>query len=196
MNDFAHRSELVRDAYRFAAEAHAGQVKDSDGSPYLDHLVDVARMVDEAGYDDEVVAAALLHDVVEHAGAGIDEVRASFGDGVADLVSALTEPDGIEPWERRKRAHRDRIARGDGRVQALFAADKAANAAALRRAVQRSGEKGVERLDGKLNHYRATLDMMRDQASDPVAARLREELDRLAAERAPAANSSQLRSPS
>jgi (p)ppGpp synthase/HD superfamily hydrolase len=191
LKDFDHRSALVRRAYRYAAARHAGQVKDTDGSPYLEHAVAVARIVDDAGYDDQVVAAALLHDVIEHAGADIDEIRDEFGDGVADLVAAMTEPEGIEPWERRKRAHREQIAAAGSRAGALFAADKAANVAALRRAVKRGGR--PDRMDRKVRHYRATLDML---SGDPIAARLREELDRLAAERAPCANSSQLRTPS
>lgn len=193
MEPFSHRSELVREAYRFAMDAHAGQVKDIDGSPYLEHLVTVARMVDAAGLDDDVVAAALLHDVVEHAGIDIERVRAAFGDAVASLVAAMTEPAGIQSWERRKRAHRERIARGDARARSLFAADKAANASSLRRALQRRGEEGVERIDGRVEHYRATLGILNGPANDPVAARLREELDRLAAERVPAQRRSSLR---
>ena len=193
MNGFDHRSQLVRKAYLYATAAHAGQVKDSDGSPYIEHLVAVAQLVDDAGYDDQVVAAALLHDVVEHTEVSVADIRVEFGDGVADLVEALTEPQDIDSWERRKRAHRERIAHGgDARAQALFAADKAANAAALRRAIKRGNR--VERMDGKVDHYTATLDML---AGDPVSTRLREELDRLAAERQqPPANRSQLRSPS
>jgi (p)ppGpp synthase/HD superfamily hydrolase len=193
VRDFEHASPLVRSAYRYATAAHAGQVKDSDGSPYIDHLVAVAQLVDDAGYDDQVVAAALLHDVIEHADGSVADIRAEFGDGVADLVEAMTEPEGIESWERRKRAHRERIAHGgNARAQALFAADKAANAAALRRAIKRGNR--VERMDGKVDHYTATLKML---DGDPVSTRLREELDRLAAERRqPSANRSQLRSPS
>jgi hypothetical protein len=109
----------------------------------------------------------------------------------------MTEPPDVEPWERRKRMHRERIAHADRRARALFAADKAANAAALRRAVKRRGDDHLDRIDGKVSHYRAALDMLPSgNDADPVAARLRAELDRLAAERAPAANRSQLRSPS
>jgi (p)ppGpp synthase/HD superfamily hydrolase len=188
VKEFAHRSPLVRRAYRYAAARHAGQTKDSDGSPYLDHPVAVARIVENAGYDDEVVAAALLHDVIEHAGADIGEIRGEFGDGVGDLVAAMTEPADIEPWERRKRAHRAQIAAAGPRAGALFAADKAANAAALRRALKHG--RHPDHMDRKVSHYRATLDMM---SGDPIAERLRYELDRLAAERAPARRRSPLR---
>ena len=191
MRDYKHDSQLVRDAYRYAAVRHAGQVKDSDGTPYLDHLVDVARLVEQAGYGDDVIAAGLLHDVVEKGGASVDEVREEFGDDVADLVAAMTEPEDIKSWSRRKRAHRRRIARADPRARALFVADKAANAAALRRALEH-GEYPA-RFKEKLGHYQATLTML---DGGPLARRLRDELDRLSAQQAPAANKSQLRAPS
>jgi (p)ppGpp synthase/HD superfamily hydrolase len=191
VRDYAHDSRLVRHAYRYAALRHAGQVKDSDGSPYLDHLVAVARLVEVAGYDDDVIAAALLHDVVEKAGATIDELRGEFGDDVADLVAAMTEPEGIPSWARRKRVHREAIAHADPRARALFIADKAANAASLRRALDR-GEK-PPRFKDKLGHYKATLTML---SGDPMARRLRDELDRLSLERPPAAKPSQLQTPS
>ena len=187
MRDYAHDSPLVRNAYRYAALCHAGQVKDSDGSPYLDHLVAVARLVEQAGYDDDVIAAALLHDVVEKASVTVDDVREDFGDDVADLVAAMTEPEDIKSWSRRKRAHRERIARADPRARALFVADKAANAASLRRALER-GEYPA-RFRDKVGHYRDTLAML---GSDPLARRLRDELDRLSLERTPAAKTSQL----
>ena len=187
MRDYAHDSQLVRNAYRYAALSHAGQVKDSAGSPYLDHLVAVARLVEQAGYDDDVIAAALLHDVVEKAGATVDDVRTEFGDEVADLVAAMTEPEDIKSWSRRKRAHRERIVRADPRARALFVADKAANAAALRRALEH-GEYPA-RFRDKVGHYRATLALL---SGDPMARRLRDELDRLKLQRTPAAKTSHL----
>jgi (p)ppGpp synthase/HD superfamily hydrolase len=170
-------SELVENAHRFAVEAHEGQEK--DGAPYIDHLVAVARLVERAGYGDEVVAAALLHDVVEHTDVELEEVRGRFGSGVADLVDAMTEPAEIEPWARRKRAHRDRISRSGPNATAIFAADKVANAASLRLALARNGD--VEGADAKVDHYRATLEMV--GPTGPVARHLRDELDRLADQR-------------
>jgi ketosteroid isomerase-like protein len=186
---FTESSALVRDAYELAAATHAGELQDSDCTPYIEHVVSVARLVREAGFDDEVVAAALLHDVVEHSGADVGELRARFGDEVADLVAAMTEPAGIEPFERRKAAHRDQIAAVGGAAEAIFAADKVANASSLRRGIVLSGEDDVARrlsaaLEDKVDHYRATLALVGELIGSPLPERLREELERLDEDRA------------
>jgi (p)ppGpp synthase/HD superfamily hydrolase len=80
--EYQSGSELERQAYDFVLERHAGQ-KRRDGSDYTDHLVAVASLVREVmGIDDEqVLAAALLHDVVEDAGVSLDELETKFGSG-------------------------------------------------------------------------------------------------------------------
>jgi len=77
--EYQSASELERQAYDFVLEKHAGQ-KRRDGSDYTDHLVAVASLVREVmGIDDEqVLAAALLHDVVEDAGVSLEELEAKF----------------------------------------------------------------------------------------------------------------------
>jgi (p)ppGpp synthase/HD superfamily hydrolase len=198
MDDLAFRtpSALVGDAYEFAAAAHAGQVKDSDGLPYLDHAVEVARLVEDAGFDDEVVAAALLHDVPEHAGCTLDQIAERFGPGVTELVAAMTDPPGDGSWEARKRLHRERIAAAGPRAEAIFTADKAVNAASLRRAIHSSGEAAVASrlgtpLEERVDHYQATLELFDTEVASPLARHLREELQRLGAERRIAGNGSQ-----
>jgi (p)ppGpp synthase/HD superfamily hydrolase len=110
---FTRRSPLLEEAYRFAAEAHAHQRSESDGGPYIRHPLAVARLVCEAGYDDEVVAAALLHDTVEDTDVSEGEIRRRFGRPIADLVAALTEPADMEPFEARKEAHRRQVVEAD-----------------------------------------------------------------------------------
>ena len=103
----ADRSELVRGALEAAREAHAGQIRNgSGGMPYIEHPVAVADLLAEHGFGDEVLAAALLHDVVEESDAGVGEIRARFGEPVGGLVDALTDEEKIQPYERRKDAHR------------------------------------------------------------------------------------------
>src|SRR4051794_35271430 len=86
------RSDLVKDALDLARRAHAGQLRrGSDGHPYIDHPVAVAEKLCERRFPDEVLAAALLHDVVEKSDVEMPEVRARFGAVVGDLVEAMTE---------------------------------------------------------------------------------------------------------
>lgn len=164
------RSDLVRDALETARSTHAGQLRrGSDGHPYIDHPLAVAEILVKYRYGDEVVAAGLLHDVVEKSDTGIDDVRERFGDVVADLVEALTEDESIDDYEERKEEHRQRVAAADPAALAIFAADKLTNVAMLREAYALIDE-GVSdelavSLDLKIYIWEADLEMLFEQAA-------------------------------
>ncbi len=165
------RSDLLREALETARKAHAGQLRrGSDGRPYIDHPVAVAERLYQLGYRDEVVAAALLHDVVEKSEVESDELREVFGDPVTDLVEALTEDESIEEYEERKREHRSRVGRIGGDAVAIFAADKLANVAMLREAYALIGERVSEELavslDLKIYVWEEDLEMLFDAAPE------------------------------
>ena len=82
-------------AYRYAAFAHAGQVRHS-GEPYISHPVAVACILAKLHLDVPTLLAALLHDVVEDTGVASAEISEQFGKQVADLVDGLTKLDKIE----------------------------------------------------------------------------------------------------
>jgi (p)ppGpp synthase/HD superfamily hydrolase len=165
------RSELVKDALEAARGAHAGQLRrGSDGRPFIEHPVAVAELLVEDRHGDEVVAAALLHDVVEKSEVGIGEVRERFGEVVATLVAAMTEDDSIPSYEDRKEEHRHRVAESDPAALAIFAADKLTNVAMLREAYALIGESVSEELavplDLKIYIWEADLEMLFDEAPD------------------------------
>ncbi len=119
---------LARDAYDFAAAAHAGQERKGDGSPYMAHPVEVARLLHAEGVADEaLLAATFLHDVVEDTNHPLSEIRDRFGGEVAAVVEAMTEDKSIEPYEARKDHHRDQVEAGGERAVLIYAADKLAN---------------------------------------------------------------------
>jgi GTP diphosphokinase / guanosine-3',5'-bis(diphosphate) 3'-diphosphatase len=82
--------DLVRRAYTFAQHAHEGQKRYS-GEPYLNHLVEVARMLAEIGMGAPTVAAGLLHDTIEDTKATDAEVREQFGEEILFLVQGVTK---------------------------------------------------------------------------------------------------------
>ena len=132
------RSALVTDALACAREAHAGQVRNgSGGMPYVEHPMMVAALLAEHGYGEEVVAAALLHDVVEDSETTVGELRERFGEPVAGLVAALSDDESIEDYRERKEEHRARVRRADGDALAIYGADKLTNVETLRTAFAR-----------------------------------------------------------
>src|ERR687885_306123 len=82
--------DLLARAFRFAAAAHEGQQRRS-GEAFIHHPWGVAKICAQLRLDEQTLAAALLHDVVEDTGTELDEVRSEFGDEVARLVDGVTK---------------------------------------------------------------------------------------------------------
>jgi len=136
----ASRSKLIARALAKATEAHAGQTRNgSGGLPYIEHPRMVAATLAARGYSDATLAAALLHDVVEDTDSTVEELRAEFGDEVADLVAALSDDESIESYRERKDEHRRRVAEVDGDALAIYAADKLTNMTTLHAAIEGEG---------------------------------------------------------
>jgi (p)ppGpp synthase/HD superfamily hydrolase len=152
---------LASRAREFAAEAY-GPEHD------LGHPTEVATLVGSS--DEELWAAAMLHDVVEDTDVDLGEIAAEFGSRVAALVGAMTEDDSIADYGDRKQEHRARARDAGADAARLFVADKLSNARRMRR--------GQKRLDiRKLEHYRATVETMRAAYPDlPLLAELEAEL--------------------
>jgi GTP pyrophosphokinase len=82
--------DLLTRAFAFAAQAHAGQQRRS-GEEFIHHPWGAARICAELELDEQTIAAALLHDVVEDTGADLKSIRAEFGDEIAKLVEGVTK---------------------------------------------------------------------------------------------------------
>ncbi len=86
--------EIIERAYRFAKDAHAG-IRRRSGEPYILHPIAVAKIASqEIGLGSTSIVAALLHDVVEDTEYTVEDIRAHFGDKVAQIVSGLTKISG------------------------------------------------------------------------------------------------------
>src|SRR6476659_6303671 len=82
---------IVERAIEFATEHHKSMLRKGSKTPYLAHLFNVCRILDEWNCSDEILAAALLHDIVEDTAVTIDQVEEIFGKNVAELVRGATE---------------------------------------------------------------------------------------------------------
>lgn len=77
------------EAMMFAVEAHKGQLRD-DGKPFIVHPATVAAILQNVTDDEDILAAAWLHDVVEDTSVSIEVIEARFGSRVANLVMEVT----------------------------------------------------------------------------------------------------------
>ena len=154
-------------AFAFAQERHAGQTRDSDAAPFILHPLEVAVLLRNRGYEDDVVAAGLLHDVVEDSGATADEIAERFGPRIGALVAACTDDPSIEPYAERKAALRAAVAGAGADAQAIYAADKVAKVRELRAELARDpGRADDPRTAARLAHYDASLAMLDREAPD------------------------------
>jgi guanosine-3',5'-bis(diphosphate) 3'-pyrophosphohydrolase len=180
----AERSPLVRAALEKARADHEGQVRNgSGGMPYVEHPKAVASLLDERGYGEEVLAAALLHDVVEDSETTLEELRELFGEAVAGMVGVLTDDESIEAYRERKAEHRERVAAAGEDALAIYAADKLTNIRMLNRTYAEKGEAVAEEfkvpIDLKAEIWEADLELLREKAPelpflDPLEEELRE----------------------
>jgi (p)ppGpp synthase/HD superfamily hydrolase len=185
----AARSEVIARAESRAAEAHAGQIRNgSGGLPYIEHPRMVAATLAAHDYADATLAAALLHDVVEDSDTTVEQLRAEFGDEIADLVAALSDDEAIEDYRERKEEHRTRVAEVDGDALAIYAADKLTNLTTIHESIGREGEAPVAAefkvpLKLKLEVWSADAAMLRREAPDlPLLDRLDEAISLLGAD--------------
>jgi (p)ppGpp synthase/HD superfamily hydrolase len=183
----AERSPLVRNALEQARSDHAGQVRNgSGGMPYVEHPVRVAALLDEHGYGEAVLAAALLHDVVEDSETTLEELSEKFGEEVAGLVGAMTDDEEFEDYRERKAEHRERLAAAPVEALAIYGADKLTNSAALRASYAEAGDAVRDEfkvpLELKLEIWEKDLELLREKAPAlPFLDELEEELNRLRA---------------
>ncbi len=117
-----------------ALDIHAQQVRKGTDIPYVGHLLAVTSLVLEAGGDEEVAMAAVLHDAIEDVGAAQEvEIARRFGVRVARIVRACSDADVLPkpPWRARKEAYVAHLAEADADVLLVSCADKLHNARAI-----------------------------------------------------------------
>ena len=138
----------------------ASNVKETRAAFVL-HPLEVAALLERSGYPDHVVAAAVLHDVLEDTDARRSDLEQLFGREVADLVGAVSDDPAIEDEDERKRDLRERV-RGLGGYPAVLyaAADKVSKVRELRWVVASGAAQ--DQTAAKLARHRASLEMLEE----------------------------------
>ena len=171
---------MAQAALTFASARHANQYRETDHAPFIAHPIEVGCCCIADGQPDEVIAAGLLHDMLEKTRTTGAELQRRFGARIARLVESVSDDPSIGDYESRKRELRDRVAHAGSNTVAIFAADKTSK-------VRELALLPTSRLDdtttrAKLAHYRASLEMLRGVAGNSALVDLLDaELNRLVA---------------
>jgi (p)ppGpp synthase/HD superfamily hydrolase len=178
---FVDALPITKAALEFAASRHQGQLRDTDQAPFILHPLEVAHLLQGRDYPDHVIAAGVLHDVLEDTDVTESELAERFGREVAELVASVSEPAGDGGYAERKARLREVVAGASTDAAAIFAADKLAKAREFRLGlVSRRGT--AEAVDAdKLDHYWACLALLEHRLGpQPLVRQLRFELEALA----------------
>jgi (p)ppGpp synthase/HD superfamily hydrolase len=177
-------SNLVNRASEFAASAHRTQLRkgSSKGVPYIQHCFMVGFILQRAGFPDSVVAAGILHDVLEDTEATGQELEALFGADIAGWVNAVSEQDKSLPWEVRKARYLEILKSAPFEAMAIATADKIHNISSLIRALK--DEKDVWSLfrrgrTDQLSRFRTFIDTLGRRWEHPLLVELTERLSDL-----------------
>ncbi len=128
-------------ARNFAIKAHSGQVRKSDPEkPMIVHPINVGQILKQYEFDENVVAAGYLHDVVEDTSYELIDIKNNFGEDIASLVCGASEPDKSLSWEERKKHTIEETKKLDFRHKAIICADKISNLEDLRILSEIKGE--------------------------------------------------------
>lgn len=164
--------ERFNRAFLFAAKHHKGQARKKSTIPYIAHLIGVAGSVLEAGGDEDLAIAALLHDVVEDCGGKkmLAKVRHKFGKRVARIVDGCTDTylDPKPEWRKRKEDYIRHLKDADADTRLVSAADKLNNVRSILADYREMGDAIWDRFSGKregtLWYYRTLRDeFLRDK---------------------------------
>lgn len=166
-------ASLIEKAMRIAASAHKGQRRKELDIPYISHPVMVALLLEKHGFPDEVIAAALVHDVLEDTEFPEERLREELGNQVLEIVLAVSNNDSLS-WEDKKMRYVETVRCGGEGAKAVAIADKIHNAESLLLAHQSQGPlvwKNFNRGKAKKMWFEhAMLDMLKSTWAHPMIA--------------------------
>ena len=165
-------TELLDRAIIFAVQAHAGTERRGKGYPYIVHPMEAVEIVATMTTDQELLAAAALHDTVEDTEVTVEQLRTEFGKRIASLVADESDvmPEGMTEeasWHQRKQAAIDRLSKASHDAKIVALGDKLSNMRAIARDYAEIGDALWSRFHAKDPkdhewHYRGLADALRE----------------------------------
>lgn len=179
---FAEGLPHTHAAIAFAERLHGGQQR-ADGRPFILHPLEVAALLYDDGAPDHLIAAGVMHDLIEKTDATPADLRERFGPRITGLVLAVSDDDRIAGYAKRKAALRRQVAGAGEEALTLFAADKLSKLRELRRettgdSTNSATPSRVRALRARrLRHYQRSLALLEERLHDsPLVRELRDEL--------------------
>jgi len=165
-------TDLLDRAIVFAVNAHHNTERRGKGFPYIVHPMEAVEIVATITSDQELLAAAALHDTIEDTDVTIEDIRREFGDRIADLVHAESDQftEGVseeDSWHDRKQAAIDRLRHASHDAKIVAMGDKLSNMRAIWRDYQTKGDDlwNIFHVKDKASHewhYRGLADSLSD----------------------------------
>ena len=171
-------TDLLDRAILFAVKAHHNTERRGKGFPYIVHPMEAVEIVATITPDQELLAAAALHDTIEDTDVTVEDIRREFGDRIAELVHAESDQftEGVseeDSWHDRKQAAIDRLAAAPHDAKIVALGDKLSNMRAIWRDYQTQGDELWKIFHAKNKtdhewHYRGLADSL-SELSDTFA---------------------------
>ncbi|WP_010677893.1 HD domain-containing protein [Bacillus timonensis] len=175
--------DMIEKAIIVASKAHDGQYRKLTNIPYITHPLGVGLMLIKINVRAELVAAGILHDTVEDTDITLEDIKADFGDEIAELVDGCSEPNKSLPWEERKEHTVSFLRTASEDIRTVVCADKLHNIRSIIRDYEVQGEQVWHRFSrGKVKqewYYRSVADSLGQASTVPLLEELKKEINRL-----------------
>ena len=177
-------SEVINNAVIFAARAHLDQKRKDPESitPFIQHPVMVGLILQRAGFNDDVIAAGILHDVIEDTKYSKEEIEKFFNKNIAELVNNVSEQDKSLPWVERKQNYLEHIKECPIEAKAISAADKIHNIRSIIKSINEGTDIWSVFKRGKkvqIERFRKLLSILKETWKHPLIDELEQTIEDL-----------------
>jgi (p)ppGpp synthase/HD superfamily hydrolase len=174
---------IVEKALQVASKSHRKQCRKNTDIPYITHPVTVGMMLMKAGYDEEIIAAGILHDTVEDTDLTLNDIEREFGSRIARIVEGCSEPNKSLPWKERKEHTIEFLKTAPKEIRVVACADKLHNIRSIVKDYEQQGDAVWDRFNAGKEHqawyYKNIVESLGQMSSFPLLKELQTEVELL-----------------
>lgn len=174
---------IVEKALQVASKSHRKQCRKNTDIPYITHPVTVGMMLMKAGYDEDTIAAGILHDTVEDTDLTLNDIEREFGPRIARIVEGCSEPNKSLPWKERKEHTIEFLKTAPEEIRVVACADKLHNIRSIIKDYEQQGDAVWDRFNAGKEHqawyYKNIVESLGQMSSFPLLKELQTEVELL-----------------